>query len=127
MITRVIICILSLGFIGLLPNLVNAADENMDSAVYLTFDPATGQFTSATKTPEERAAEAALEQTQSLPAPAPTQGGTAAVTMEQQPAVPAAETSSSSISLLWTGGVIALVLIGLMFIMVRKGQQKTAV
>lgn len=32
-----------------LPVHVSASDENMDTSVYLTFDPATGQFVSATK------------------------------------------------------------------------------
>jgi hypothetical protein len=96
MFIRVLVCILAVNLLGLVPEGVRAADENMDSAVYLTFDPVSGQFTQATK---------------DLSAPADT--GDAAV-----------QQNHAAMSQIVLAAVLALVVFGLIGYLMRKGQPK---
>ena len=128
MFTRFIVCLILLAFVGKFPDVAWAADENMDSSVYLTFDPATGQFTSATKQLSDTSqfVDTGIDQGQPVPVQVAAQP-VAAVNAIEQSSPSTVDQANDQTSLLWPGGIIALLLFGIIGFIMRKSQQKSAV
>ncbi len=134
MVTRFLIGILAVGLIGTTPFAAQAADENMDSSVYLTFDPATGQFTSATKdlSATDQFIDTGVQSDQAATtsvapeAIASTETAVAA-TPVQTSSVSTTEEGASQSSMIVIAGVLALLVFGGVGLLMRKGQSKAAV
>ncbi len=126
MVIRSTICLILINLIGIFPNTAKAADENMDSSVYLTFDPVTGQFTSATKdlSDTNQFVDTGIQQGQAVPEHSSAQTE-AALNMEQQSPLTAKQGDKQN-SLLWIGGAVALFVLGIIGFLMRKGRQKSA-
>ena len=132
MIKRIIAGILLIGLAGPLATVLQAADENMDSSVYLTFDPATGTFTSATKNisdsnqfvdtgvqPEQAAVANDAAPTAST-AETPAAAAVATTTPLQTESAP--QEAGVEPSIIVIAGVLALIVFAGIGYMLRKGQ-----
>lgn len=117
---------LVLTLIGLFSVAAWAADENMDSSVYLTFDPVTGEFTSATKelSDTNQFVDTGIQHGQPIPesVPAPAQ-----VVNTEQPSPVRAEQADNETSLWLSGGAVVLILLGIIGFRMRKDQQKSTI
>jgi len=136
MVKRFIAGILLAGLAGPLATLVHAADENMDSSVYLTFDPATGQFTSATKniSDSNQFVDTGVQPEQAAVAndAAPTASTTETPVAAAVTTTPPLQTESASQdagiapSIMVIAGVLALVVFAGIGYLMRKGQSGSA-
>ena len=136
MVKRIIAGIILIGLAGPLATVLQAADENMDSSVYLTFDPATGQFTSATKNISEsnqfvdtgvQPAQAAVANDAAPTAtPAETPVAAAVVTPPTVQTESGPREAGIAPSIMVIAGVLALVVFAGIGYLMRKGQSGTA-
>jgi hypothetical protein len=132
MVNRLIVGALLAGLACPLVSVVQAADENMDSSVYLTFDPATGQFTSATKNISEsnQFVDTGVQPDQAAVAndAAPAVTATAAPAAEPAPTTTAVQEQAGPAeagtepSIIIIAGVLALVVFAGIGYLMRKGQ-----
>lgn len=136
MVKRIIAGILFIGLAGPLATVLQAADENMDSSVYLTFDPATGQFTSATKNISDsnqfvdtgiQPAQAAVANDAAPTASSPATPVAAVVaTTPPLQSGPGSEEAGIAPSIMVIAGVLALVVFAGIGYLMRKGQSGSA-
>jgi hypothetical protein len=128
MITRIVICTLAINILALEFEGVQAADENVDSAVYLTFDPATGQFTEAIKdlsAPPETV-DLAIQQDHT---PDTQQASETDLTVDAAPinsGTPASETGSGGGLSTWIIATGLLLIFGVIGFMLKGRAKKTA-
>jgi len=132
MVKHFIAGILLAGLAGPLATVVHAADENMDSSVYLTFDPATGTFTSATKNISDSnqfvdtgvQPEHAAVANDAAPAAARVEPPVAAAVTTTPPLQTESAPQEAGIepSIMVIAGVLALVLFAGIGYLMRKGQ-----
>ncbi len=136
MVKRIFAGILFIGLAGPLATVLHAADENMDSSVYLTFDPATGTFTSATKNISESSQfvdtgvqpDQAAVANDAAPTATPAETPVAAAVDTTMPLQTESAPQEAGIepSIMIIAGVLALVVFAGIGFLMRKGQSGTA-
>lgn len=128
MFIRVLVCMLAVNLLGLVPEGVRAADENMDSAVYLTFDPVSGQFTQATKDLSAPAdtGDAAAQQNHAAMSQQVSQASSMSIDDAAILAGTATDESGEQSSMIVLAAMLALAVFGLIGYLMRKGQPKQA-